>query len=199
MSMFKKSSDEQRTVDMKDRPQVATGSNDGVISIVGSGMKVNGDVETEGTIRIEGRVEGTVRAGKAVVVGKDGRIKGDIFTQDAVVGGEVNGTIVAESRIELQATCVVDGEIRARRIQLDEGGRVNGRVHTGEVAKASSGASGSASSASSSSSGSSSASSDSRPSSGSGNSGASTSSGADSRSDSASTATATAGSGSNKR
>ena len=195
--MFKKSQDEQRTVDMKDRPQVATGSNDGVISIVGSGMKVNGDVETEGTIRIEGRVEGTVRADKAVVVGKDGRIKGDIFTQDAVVGGEVNGTIVAESRIELQATCVVDGEIRARRIQLDEGGRVNGRVHTGEVAKASSGASGSTSAGSSGSSGSSS--SDSRSSSGSGNSGASSSSGADSRSDSASTATATAGSGSNKR
>lgn len=146
--MFKKSQDEQRTVDMKDRPQVASGSNDGVISIVGSGMKVNGDVETEGTIRIEGRVEGTVRAGKAVVVGKDGRIKGDIFTQDAVVGGEVNGTIVAESRIELQATCVVEGEIRARRIQLDEGGRVNGKVHTGEV-KAASGASASSSAPSS--------------------------------------------------
>ncbi|HSM36421.1 MAG TPA: polymer-forming cytoskeletal protein [Longimicrobiales bacterium] len=198
MSMFKKSQDEQRTVDMKDRPQVATGSNDGVISIVGSGMKVNGDVETEGTIRIEGRVEGTVRAGKAVVVGKDGRIKGDIFTQDAVVGGEVNGTIVAESRIELQATCVVDGEIRARRIQLDEGGRVNGRVHTGEVTKAASGASGSTSSAAPGSS-SGSSSSDARSSAGGGNSGASSSSGADSRSDSASTATATAGSGSNKR
>lgn len=147
MAMFKKSQDEQRTVDMKDRqPQAGTGSNDGVISIVGSGMKVNGDVETEGTIRIEGRVEGTVRAGKAVVVGKDGRIKGDIFTQDAVVGGEVNGTIVAESRIELQATCVVDGEIRARRIQLDEGGKVNGRVHTGEVKKPAQSTSGSPSS-----------------------------------------------------
>ncbi|MEN8375614.1 MAG: polymer-forming cytoskeletal protein [Gemmatimonadota bacterium] len=136
MGMFKKPQEEQRAAEMKDRqPQVGTGSNDGVISIVGSGMKVSGDVETEGTIRIEGRVEGTVRAGKAVVVGKDGRIKGDIFTQDAVVGGEVRGTIVAESRIELQATCVVDGEIRARRIQLDEGGRVNGKVHTGEVPK----------------------------------------------------------------
>ena len=168
MAMFKKSQDEQRTVDMKDRqPQAGTGSNDGVISIVGSGMKVNGDVETEGTIRIEGRVEGTVRAGKAVVVGKDGWIKGDIFTQDAVVGGEVNGTIVAESRIELQATCVVDGEIRARRIQLDEGGKVNGRVHTGEVKKPAPSVSGSPSSGGSSGS----------PSSGSGSSSSSSSSG----------------------
>lgn len=176
---------------MKDRqPQAGTGSNDGVISIVGSGMKVNGDVETEGTIRIEGRVEGTVRAGKAVVVGKDGKIKGDIFTQDAVVGGEVNGTIVAESRIELQATCVVDGEIRARRIQLDEGGRVNGKVHTGEVPKGSARDSTTSGAASSSSA----ASSDSRA--GSSNSASSTSGSA---SDRTSSAPAAAGSGAPKR
>lgn len=194
--MFKKSQDEQRTVDMKDRPQVASGSNDGVISIVGSGMKVNGDVETEGTIRIEGRVEGTVRAGKAVVVGKDGRIKGDIFTQDAVVGGEVNGTIVAESRIELQATCVVEGEIRARRIQLDEGGRVNGKVHTGEVKAAS----GSSASSSASSSGSAAASSSDGRASSAASGSSSTSSGSASRQDAGSSSAATpAASGSKNR
>src|SRR5690606_30263226 len=91
-----------------------------------------GDCETEGTLRIEGTVEGTVRAGKAVVVGKDGAVEGDIITQDAVIGGRVKGTLVAESRLELQATCVVEGEIRARRLKLDEGGRVNGTVAVGE-------------------------------------------------------------------
>ena len=107
-------------------------SREGVISIIGPGMHVVGDCETEGTLRIEGRVEGTVRAGKAVVVGKDGTVEGDITTQDAVVGGRVDGTITAESRLELQATCVIDGEVRARRIQLDEGGRVNGNIQVGE-------------------------------------------------------------------
>lgn len=108
-------------------------SREGVIAIIGPGMRVVGDCETEGTLRIEGTVEGSVRAGKAVVVGKDGVILGDITTQDAVIGGRVTGTIVAESRLELQATCIVDGEIRARRIKLDEGGRVNGNLQTGEV------------------------------------------------------------------
>ncbi len=117
--------------------------NEGVISIVGPGMRVVGDCETAGTLRIEGVVEGTVRAGKAVVVGKDGSVQGDIVTQDAVVGGKVNGTIVAESRLELQATCVVEGQIHARRIKLDEGGRVNGEVHTGEVRQRSGEAAGS--------------------------------------------------------
>jgi cytoskeletal protein CcmA (bactofilin family) len=106
---------------------------DNVISIIGPGMTVTGDCETDGTLRIEGTVEGTVRAGKAVVIGKDGIVKGDVVTQDAIIGGRVTGAVVAESRLELQATSVIDGEIRARRIKLDEGGRINGTVHTGEV------------------------------------------------------------------
>ena len=106
---------------------------EGVISIIGHGMKVNGDCETEGTLRIEGTVNGKVIAGKAVVVGRDGTVKGDIFTQDAVIGGHVTGKVIAESRLELQETSVIDGEIHARRIKLEEGGKVNGTVRTGEV------------------------------------------------------------------
>lgn len=110
-----------------------------VISIIGPGMKVVGNCETDGTIRIEGTVEGSVRAGKAVVVGKDGRVKGDITTQDAVISGSVVGTVNAESRLELQATARIDGEIRARRMQLEEGAILNGTVQMGEGGKAAKG------------------------------------------------------------
>ena len=103
-----------------------------VISIIGPGMRVFGDCETDGTIRIEGIVEGSVRAGKAVVVGKDGVVSGDISTQDAVILGTVNGTLVAESRLELQATSRIEGDVRARRLQLEEGAIFNGTVHMGE-------------------------------------------------------------------
>ena len=114
-------------------PLGGTPAHDGVISIIGAGMRVVGSCDTEGTLRIEGELEGTVRAGKAVVVGKDGVVIGDIDTQDAIIGGKVKGTVIAESRLELQATCVIDGEVHARRIKLDEGGRVNGEIRTGEV------------------------------------------------------------------
>jgi len=106
-----------------------------VISIIGPGMKVVGDCETDGTIRIEGTVEGSVRAGKAVVVGKDGIVSGDISTQDAVISGKVMGTLVAQSRLELQATCHIEGEVHARRMQLEEGAILNGTVHMDGVAK----------------------------------------------------------------
>lgn len=106
-------------------------SPDSVISIIGPGMTIIGDCETDGTVRIEGSVEGSVKAGKAVVIGKQGSVKGDIVTQDAVISGSVNGKLTAASRLELQATCRIDGEVHTRRMQLEEGAVLNGSVLMG--------------------------------------------------------------------
>lgn len=107
-------------------------SQETVISIIGPGMKVTGDCETDGTIRVDGELHGSVRAGKAVVVGKDGVVEGEIHTQDAVISGRVDGSLHAESRLELQATSRVEGEVFAPRMQLEEGAVLNGTVHMGD-------------------------------------------------------------------
>ena len=97
-------------------------------------MKFVGDCETEGTIRVDGTVEGSIKAGKAVVIGERGLVKGDVATMDAVVAGRIQGNLIAESRLEFQSTCQLDGEVRARRIQVGEGAILNGSVHM--IAKA---------------------------------------------------------------
>jgi cytoskeletal protein CcmA (bactofilin family) len=112
--------------------EVDTG--DDVLSIIGPGMRIKGDLETRGSVRVEGTIEGTVHAGKAVVVGREGTIKGDILTQDAVLAGTVEGTIRAKSRLEVESTCRVDGEIYAKTLKLDEGAVLNGQVRMGEAA-----------------------------------------------------------------
>jgi cytoskeletal protein CcmA (bactofilin family) len=103
-------------------------SPESVISIIGPGMTIRGDCETDGTVRVEGSVEGSITAGKAVVIGKQGVVIGDISTQDAVISGRVEGTLVAASRLELQATCHIEGEVHTRRMQLEEGAVLNGSV-----------------------------------------------------------------------
>lgn len=103
-----------------------------VISIVGTGMNVVGDCSTDGTLRIEGSVEGTVRAAKAVVIGSEGVVDGSVITRDAVIGGRVTGTVTADSRLEVQAGARIDGEVRARRMQLEEGALLNGTLVMGE-------------------------------------------------------------------
>lgn len=113
----------------------AGGSPDSVISIIGAGMTVVGDCTTDGTVRIEGSVEGTVRAAKAVVVGREGVVDGSVATQDAVIAGTVTGTVTADSRLEVQASARIDGEVRARRMQLEEGALLNGTLVMGENAE----------------------------------------------------------------
>lgn len=126
MAMFRKA----ETKKQRAAPPVRAASAESAISIIGQGMRIEGDVTTDGTVRIEGAVRGTIRAGKAVVLGKSGEIHGDISTQDAVIGGRVVGTVVAESRLELQSTCSIEGDVRApaEHLLLEEGARFNGTI-----------------------------------------------------------------------
>ncbi|CAN5643205.1 polymer-forming cytoskeletal protein [soil metagenome] len=130
MAFFKKLDNPGSGTMAREKIGRMSGSGENGMSIIGPGMNVSGDLVTDGTVRIEGRVEGTVRAAKGVVLGREGEVIGDIVTQDAVIGGRVSGTVLAESRLELQSTAVIDGEIRARaqHLQLDEGARFNGQI-----------------------------------------------------------------------
>lgn len=116
---------------------VRAGGGEASMSIIGPGMNIVGDITTDGTVRVEGRVEGTIRAGKAVIVGRGGEVIGDIATQDAVIGGRIRGTLVAESRLELQASSDIEGQIRApeQHLLLEEGARFNGQIQMGTGAQ----------------------------------------------------------------
>jgi cytoskeletal protein CcmA (bactofilin family) len=102
------------------------------LSIIGAGMKVVGDLSAEGVVKIEGMVVGTVRAGRQVLVAKGGVVEGDLFTREAIVGGDVRGGIQAEERVEIQASSVVHGDIATRRLFVQEGGEINGVIRMGE-------------------------------------------------------------------
>jgi cytoskeletal protein CcmA (bactofilin family) len=101
-------------------------------SIIASDMTVIGDLETEGVVRIEGRIRGTVRVGSQVLVAQGAVIEGDLHTQEAVIAGQVNGAIHARERIELQATALVTGDILTPRISIVEGARITGEVKMDE-------------------------------------------------------------------
>lgn len=99
-------------------------------------MSLDGDCETDGSLRIEGTIRGNVRAGKSVVVGRNGVVEGSIYTQDAVISGQVLGSVTAESRLELQETSHITGEIYTNRLQVDDGAALQGQVSVGRVEEA---------------------------------------------------------------
>lgn len=116
-----------------DEPRSVPTPNGTALSIIAAGTKIDGDIETDGVIRIEGRVEGSIRAGRQVLVGRQGEVHGDVATREAVVGGKVEGTITATERLEIQATSTIIGDIHTRAIAVIEGGRINGSVRISDA------------------------------------------------------------------
>lgn len=128
MSIFNKPS--------SDRPMTRAESANGeaTVSVIGAGMRIVGNVESNGVVKVEGTIEGAVRGARQVLLGKSGVILGDIHAADAVLGGKVVGSVVATERVELQATASVEGDVNTRSIVVFEGGQINGTVRMGEAA-----------------------------------------------------------------
>ncbi len=103
------------------------------LSIIGAGMTVRGDLDANGVVKIEGSVDGNVRAAAQVLVAKGGSVQGDVETTEAVVGGTVSGAIQARDRVEIQAGASVHGDITTRRIAVAEGGTLNGLIRMDET------------------------------------------------------------------
>ena len=116
----------------EEKQDARNGSGEGALSIIAAGMTVSGDIESTGVVKVEGRVDGSIRSARQVLVGRQGTVHGDIETREAVIGGTVEGMITASERVEIQATAAVQGDIVTRTIVVAEGGRINGAVRMEE-------------------------------------------------------------------
>lgn len=102
-------------------------------TIIGSGTRVAGKLCVDGTVRIDGLLEGDIEAGW-VVVGETGKIRGNTRTRGMVVGGELEGNIDAAEIVELKEKARVTGEIRAPRLSVSEGAVFDGRSRMADEA-----------------------------------------------------------------
>ncbi len=109
---------------------------DNNLSIVAPGMTIVGELTTDGVVKVEGAIEGCVRAGQQVVVAKGGKVTGDVHSREAIIGGNVVGGIYADERVEIQRGSVINGDIEAQRIVVQEGAEVNGHVRMGRPTRA---------------------------------------------------------------
>ena len=101
---------------------------EGALSIIAADLKVVGALSTQGVVKVDGLVEGNIQAERQVLVSKGGEVKGDIQSNEVIVGGRVEGCVRATGRVEVQATATVDGDILTKRILVHEGGEVNGNL-----------------------------------------------------------------------
>jgi cytoskeletal protein CcmA (bactofilin family) len=104
-------------------------SQGGDVASVGKSILFKGDLSGDEDLEIEGRIEGQIQlSDHQLTVGAHGRVKAEIKAKAVVVIGHVTGNVEATERIEVQASGVVEGDIRAPRLLIQEGAVVNGSV-----------------------------------------------------------------------
>ncbi|MEE8250337.1 MAG: polymer-forming cytoskeletal protein [Gemmatimonadales bacterium] len=102
------------------------------LSVIAVGATVNGEIDSQGVVKVEGVVKGSVRAAGQVLVAAGGLIDGNVHSHEAIIGGEVRGGIFGDERVEIQTGAVVQGDIATKRLLVQEGGEVNGYLKMGE-------------------------------------------------------------------
>lgn len=95
-------------------------------TVIGNEAYFQGTLTAKGSLRIDGRIDGSIVDAKIVTVGKSGKVKGDISCEICYICGEVKGNITALDHIEALAGSRVDGDMRSPRIMLEEGAVFNG-------------------------------------------------------------------------
>ena len=113
-------------------PGARGGSGESGLSILASGMRVVGEIVSNGVVKVEGTVEGSVQTEGQVLVSPGGLVAGDIRTREAIIGGQVRGGIFAEDRVEVQSGSSIHGDISTPRLVIHEGGDVNGQIKMGK-------------------------------------------------------------------
>ena len=98
---------------------------------VGSSLVIKGELTAHEDVFIAGRVEGVINVtGHLVVVEAGAHVAGDITAAGIVVAGTVEGSLIADERITVQAGQTSQGDVAAPRVAVADGAVVNGRIET---------------------------------------------------------------------
>jgi cytoskeletal protein CcmA (bactofilin family) len=96
---------------------------------IGKSVVVKGELSGSEDLFVDGQVEGSIALkGNSLTVGPNGQVKASIDAKGVVVQGKLDGNIQASDRVELRKSAVVNGDISTRRILIEEGAFLKGKV-----------------------------------------------------------------------
>lgn len=96
-------------------------------TVIGPGAVFDGNLDTPESVRVDGTVNGNCTCKELMIVGVEGKIKGDITSQNVIISGKVEGDIIANGKLELLSTGKLVGNITARSLVVDEDACFDGR------------------------------------------------------------------------
>lgn len=104
-------------------------------TIVGATVKIEGDLVSDGDIKIDGLVSGKIKTSKNLYVGSMAKIDADVEAQNAILAGIVNGDVKVRDNLLIEATGKIDGNIACGTLAIAEGAHFSGSCTMPEVSQ----------------------------------------------------------------
>lgn len=100
-------------------------------TFLGKGVDFKGIVNFDGTVRIDGRLEGEIHTTGTLIVGDHAVIKGIISVGTLITSGKINGTVSATEKVQMLKPAVLIGDVKTPVISVEEGAHLHGMCEMG--------------------------------------------------------------------
>lgn len=105
------------------------------INLIGVGTVIEGEIKSNGDIRIDGTIYGSIISKSKVVIGTTGLVKGDITCQNADISGTIEGKTNVAELLFLKASSKLSGDIFTGKLVVEAGATFTGSCNMGAVIK----------------------------------------------------------------
>ena len=102
-------------------------------TLIGKGSVFKGNLDVKHSLRVDGKFVGNIKSTDSIIIGREGEIEGEVTVKNGVVGGKINGKIVASGKVTLESTSVFQGQLKAGKLVIDEGAVFDGTSRMGET------------------------------------------------------------------
>ncbi len=108
---------------------MGSGGISGSKSVIGNTMSINGDLQADEEVTIEGKVKGTIKVSSLLIIGHQGYVNADIKAREVVIQGKAEGNITATERVEIFANGEFLGDVNSKKLIIKEGAIFKGNVN----------------------------------------------------------------------
>jgi cytoskeletal protein CcmA (bactofilin family) len=107
-------------------------------TVIGKSVSIRGEFSASEDLYLDGEIQGTISLpGNRLTIGPNARVQAEVRVRDVIVFGRLEGNIHASGRVELRQSAVMQGDITASRLSIEENASVKGRIEiTGPAAAA---------------------------------------------------------------
>ena len=104
------------------------------ITLLAKGVLLRGEIHVEGTVRIDGRLDGDIQTKGQVIIGEDGLVQGTITAGTVISSGRIKAKVTANERVQLMKTATLIGEVLTPILIIEEGAKLQGVTDKGVTA-----------------------------------------------------------------